>query len=110
VSPGEKADDGCEEKTEGRPSGNPDAANEKSPFRAACLSGHRVESFLWNNGHIMNVFLVILSSIIFLASFPMFTYAFVVPEQFAIALFTGGVLTASLAFAIPLWFLSKTDR
>jgi hypothetical protein len=58
----------------------------------------------------MNVFLVIVSSIIFLASFPMFTYAFVVPEQFAVALFTGGVLTATLAFAIPLWFLSKTDR
>jgi isoprenylcysteine carboxyl methyltransferase (ICMT) family protein YpbQ len=58
----------------------------------------------------MNVFLVIISSIIFLASFPMFTYAFVVPEQFAIALFTGGILTASLAFVIPLVFLSRSDR
>jgi isoprenylcysteine carboxyl methyltransferase (ICMT) family protein YpbQ len=58
----------------------------------------------------MNVFLVIISSIIFLASFPMFTYAFVVPEQFAIALFSAGVLTASLAFAIPLVFLSRSNR
>ena len=58
----------------------------------------------------MNVFWVILSSIIFLASFPMFTYAFVVPEQFAIALFTGGILTATLAFVIPFVFLSRSDR
>lgn len=110
MSPREETENGGEEETQCRPPGNPDAANQKSPLWAACLSGHRAGSFLWNNGEIMNVFLVILSSIIFLASFPMFTYAFVVPEQFAIALFTGGVLTACLAFAIPLWFLSKTDR
>ena len=31
----------------------------------------------------MNIFIVVITSIIFLASFPMFTYAFVVPEVFA---------------------------
>lgn len=58
----------------------------------------------------MNVFLVILSSIIFLASFPMFTYAFVVPEEWAAALFTAGVLTASLAYLIPFVILSRQNR
>jgi hypothetical protein len=40
----------------------------------------------------------------------MFTYAFVVPEQFAIALFTGGILMVSLAFVIPFVFLSRSNR
>lgn len=50
----------------------------------------------------MNIFLVVLCSAIFLASFPMFTYSFVVPEVFAPWLFGAGVLTACLAFAIPI--------
>lgn len=58
----------------------------------------------------MNIFLVILSSAIFLASFPMYTYAFVVPEQYAALLFTGGVLASSLAFAIPMVALSRRER
>jgi len=55
----------------------------------------------------MNIFIVVITSIIFLASFPMFTYAFVVPEVFAPWLFGSGVLTACLAFAIPMVFLGR---
>lgn len=55
----------------------------------------------------MNVFVVVLASLIFLASFPMFTYAFVVPEVWAPWLFTAGVLTATLAFAIPMVFMGS---
>lgn len=51
---------------------------------------------------IMNILLVVVCSAIFLASFPMFTYSFVVPEVFAPWLFAAGVLTACLAFAIPI--------
>jgi len=55
----------------------------------------------------MNIFLVILSSIVFLASFPMFTFSFVVPVVFAPWLFGAGVLTACFAFAIPIVFLGR---
>ena len=55
----------------------------------------------------MNVLLVVIASIIFLASFPMFTYSFVVPEMWAPWLFTAGILTASFAFALPMWFLGR---
>ena len=55
----------------------------------------------------MNIFIVVITSIIFLASFPMFTYAFVGPEVFAPWLFGAGVLTACLAFAIPMVFLGR---
>jgi hypothetical protein len=55
----------------------------------------------------MNVLLVAIASLIFLASFPMFTYAFVVPEVWAPWLFTAGILTACLAFAIPIVFLGR---
>ncbi len=55
----------------------------------------------------MNIVIVVITSIIFLASFPMFTYAFVVPEVFAPWLFGAGVLTACFAFAIPIVFLGR---
>jgi len=55
----------------------------------------------------MNIFLVILSSLIFLASFPMFTFSFVVPVVFGPWLFGAGVLTACFAFAIPIVFLGR---
>jgi hypothetical protein len=55
----------------------------------------------------MNVFVVVLASLTFLASFPMFTYAFVVPEVWAPWLFAAGVFTASAAFAIPMVFLGS---
>jgi hypothetical protein len=58
----------------------------------------------------MNIFLFILSSVIFLASFPMFTYSFVVPEQYAALLFTAGILTASAAFWIPMVILGRSKR
>jgi hypothetical protein len=55
----------------------------------------------------MNIVIVVVTSVIFLASFPMFTYSFVVPEVFAPWLFAAGVLTACLAFAIPMVFLGR---
>ena len=58
----------------------------------------------------MNVFLFIISSLVFLASFPMFAYAFVVPEQFAALLFGAGVLTSALAFVIPIVVLGRSER
>lgn len=55
----------------------------------------------------MNVFIFVIASIIFLASFPMFTYSFVVPEVWAPWLFGSGILVASFAFAIPMLFLGR---
>ena len=58
----------------------------------------------------MNIFLFVLSSVIFLASFPMFTYSFVVPEEFAALLFTAGIFTATAAFVIPIVILGRSER
>lgn len=58
----------------------------------------------------MNIFLFILSSVIFLASFPMFTYAFVVPEEYAALLFTAGIFTSTAAFWIPMVILGRSER
>ena len=58
----------------------------------------------------MNVFLFIISSLVFLASFPMFAYSFVVPEQFAALLFGSGVITSVLAFVIPIVVLGRSER
>jgi len=58
----------------------------------------------------MNVLLFIISSLVFLASFPMFAYAFVVPEQFAALLFGAGVLTSVFAFVIPIVVLGRSER
>lgn len=58
----------------------------------------------------MNVFLFVISSLIFLASFPMYAYAFVVPEQFAALLFGAGVITSVVAFAIPMVMLGRSER
>jgi hypothetical protein len=58
----------------------------------------------------MNIFLFIISSLVFLASFPMFAYAFVVPEQFAALLFGAGVITSVVAFVIPMVILGRSER
>ncbi|OUV18479.1 MAG: hypothetical protein CBC58_00775 [Cellulomonadaceae bacterium TMED98] len=58
----------------------------------------------------MNIFLFVLSFIIFLASFPMFTYSFVVPEVWAAPLFAAGILTACLAFVIPIVVLGRSEQ
>lgn len=58
----------------------------------------------------MNIFFFVLSSVIFLASFPMYAYAFVVPEQWAALLFGAGVLTSTAAFVIPIVFLGRSER
>ncbi|MBT4908726.1 MAG: hypothetical protein HOJ70_04785 [Microbacteriaceae bacterium] len=55
----------------------------------------------------MNIVIVVITSLLFLASFPMFTYSFVVPEMWAPWLFAAGVLTACLSFAIPMFFLGR---
>ena len=65
---------------------------------------------MWNTGVTMNIFLFILSFFIFLASFPMFTYAFIVPEVFAAPLFLAGILTACLAFVIPIVVLGRSEQ
>jgi hypothetical protein len=110
VCPGEEAHNGREQKTESGPTGDADPTPDEPLSRGEHFSCHGRQSILWNTGGIMNVFLVILSSIIFLASFPMFTYAFVVPEEWAAALFTAGILTASLAYLIPFVILSRQNR
>jgi hypothetical protein len=58
----------------------------------------------------MNIFLFVLSTVIFFASFPMFAYSFVVPEAWAAWLFGAGVLTSCLAFVIPMVFLGRSER
>ena len=55
----------------------------------------------------MNIVIVVITSLLFLASFPMFTYSFVVPEMWAPWLFAAGVLTACVSFAIPMFFLGR---
>ena len=73
------------------------------PYPSGALVWCHVANILvWNTVLIMNILLVVVCSAIFLASFPMFTYSFVVPEVFAPWLFAAGVLTACLAFAIPI--------
>lgn len=58
----------------------------------------------------MNIFLFLISTVIFLASFPMFTYSFVVPEEYAALLFTAGIFTATAAFVIPMVILGRSER
>lgn len=58
----------------------------------------------------MNIFLFVLSSVIFLASFPMYAYSFVVPEQYAALLFAAGILTSTAAFVIPMVILGRSER
>jgi hypothetical protein len=58
----------------------------------------------------MNIFLFIVSTVFFFSSFPMFAYSFVVPEQFAAWLFGAGVVTACIAFVIPIVFLGQSRR
>lgn len=58
----------------------------------------------------MNIFLFILSTVIFFSSFPMFAYSFVVPEAYAAWLFGAGVITACVAFVIPIVWLGQARR
>jgi hypothetical protein len=58
----------------------------------------------------MNIFLFVLSSVIFLASFPMYAYAFVVPDPYPALLFTAGILTSVAAFVIPIVILGRSER
>ncbi len=57
----------------------------------------------------MKILPAIAAIALFLASFPMFAYAFAVPEQFAGALFFAGILAVSLAVAIPFSILGRRD-
>jgi len=58
----------------------------------------------------MNIFLFVLSSVIFLASFPMYAYAFVVPDPCPALLFTAGIFTSVAAFVIPIVILGRSER
>lgn len=105
VEVGEEPDQRDQKRGEGGPPGDADAPKPKPP--SALVWCHVPFILVWNTGVIMNIFLVVISSAIFLASFPMFTYSFVVPEVFAPWLFAAGVLTACLAFAIPIVFAGR---
>jgi hypothetical protein len=60
--------------------------------------------------HIMNIFIVAVSVLLFLSSFLAFAFAFAVPEEFAAVLFFAGILAASASFAIPIHLLGRRDR
>jgi hypothetical protein len=100
VEKGQEPHQGDQERGESRPSRDANAPQAKPP--SALVWCHVPLILVWNTGFIMNILLVVLCSALFLASFPMFTYSFVVPEVFAPWLFAAGILTACLAFAIPI--------
>jgi hypothetical protein len=105
MKPRKKRDEGDHEGGERTPTGDTNPSD--AQFLCACGCGHCRAFGIWDNGITMNIFIVVVTSIIFLASFPMFTFAFVVPDMWAPWLFAAGVLTACLAFAIPLLFLGR---
>ena len=57
----------------------------------------------------MKVVVFVLSLVLFLASFAAFGYASTFQDWTAIAVFFGGILLASAAFAIPFHLLDKFD-
>jgi hypothetical protein len=57
----------------------------------------------------MNIFLNILTGVIFLGSFPVMSYAFQVPG-FEAVIFAGGILMAVFAWMIPLYILPRISK
>lgn len=57
----------------------------------------------------MKIFAVIASLALFLASFPLFAYAFWVPEEWAALTFFTGIMSVTLSLAIPLNLLGRRD-
>lgn len=57
----------------------------------------------------MKLIAVVVSLALFLAAFPLFSYAFWVPEEWAAIMFFTGIMSATLALAIPLSILGRRD-
>lgn len=57
----------------------------------------------------MKIIAVVASLALFLASFPLFAYAFWVPEEWAAITFFTGIMSATLALAIPFNILGRRD-
>lgn len=57
----------------------------------------------------MKIFAVIISLALFLASFPLFAYAFWVPEEWAPLTFFTGIMSVTLSLAIPFNILGRND-
>ncbi len=64
----------------------------------------------WHNENTMNIFAVIVSVALFLASFVLFAYAFAVPEEFAALTFFIGIMSATLSLAIPFNIMGHRER
>lgn len=58
----------------------------------------------------MNIFAVIVSLALFIASFVLFAYAFAVPEEFAALTFFIGIMSATLSLAIPFNIMGHRER
>lgn len=57
----------------------------------------------------MNLIAVAVSVFLFVSSFVLFAYAFAVPESFAAIVFFTGIMSASLALAIPFHLMGRRD-
>lgn len=57
----------------------------------------------------MKIFTVIASVALFLASFPLFAYAFAVPDEFKAIMFFTGIMSISLSLAIPFHILGNRE-
>ena len=57
----------------------------------------------------MKILAVIASLALFLASFPLFAYAFWVPEEWAALTFFTGIMSVTLSLAIPFHLLGRRD-
>lgn len=58
----------------------------------------------------MNILAVIISIALFVSSFLLFAYAFAVPEEFAAVTFFIGIMSATLAVAIPFNIMGHRER
>ncbi len=58
----------------------------------------------------MNILAVIISMALFVSSFLLFAYAFAVPEEFAALTFFIGIMSATLAVAIPFNIMGHRER
>ena len=57
----------------------------------------------------MNIFAAAVSVFLFVSSLLLFAYAFAVPEEFAALVFFTGIMSASLALAIPFHLMGRRD-
>lgn len=57
----------------------------------------------------MKIIVAVVSLAFFFASFPLFAYAFWVPEQWAAVVFFTGIMSVTLSLAIPFHLYSRRD-